>query len=239
MSLAGIAFALTVAAVAQGQVFEVASVRRATEAGGERAGQSRISVGPDRLTARAATLLDCIEWAWNVREYQVAGPDWIRTERFEIAAKAERPGPPAAMRPMLQALLAERFGLTVHRENRVMPALALVIAKSGPKLRKSEAPEEGNWKRVGPGLKLEFQHEKAADLAGFLSTLAVIDLPVIDDTGLTDAYSFTLDLNEAVRGGDAAAPGISTLLQEQLGLRLDGRRMQLEVLVVDRVERLR
>jgi uncharacterized protein (TIGR03435 family) len=234
-----LAVALTVSAVAHGQAFEVASVRQATEPSGERAGQPRISAGPDRLTARDATLLDCIEWAWNVREYQVAGPDWIRTERFEIAAKADRPGTPAAMRPMLQALLAERFGLILHRENRVMPALALVVAKSGPKLARSVAAGEGNWKRIGPGLKLEFQHQKMADLAGFLSTLAVVDRPVVDDTGLAGAYTFTLDLNEAVRGGDAAAPGVPTLLQEQLGLRLDGRRMPLEVLVVDRVERLR
>lgn len=232
------AIVLATAAVSPAQVFEVASVRPAGEISGERAGQPRISVGPDRLTARAATILDCIVWAWNLREYQVLGPDWIRTERFEITAKAERPGTPAAMRPMLQALLAERFGLALHHENRLIPALALVTAKSGPKLGKPAAGE-GNWQRVGPGLKLQFEHQKMTDLAGFLSTLAVIDRPVVDDTGLSDAYTFTLDLNEAVRGGDAAAPGVSTLLQEQLGLRLDARRMTFDVLVVDTVHRLR
>jgi len=229
---------VAIAAAAHAQSFEVASVRVTTGDPGERAGRSRITVGPDRLLARGANVLDCIEWAWNLREYQVVGPDRIRQERYDIAAKSEREAIPDEMRPMLQALLAERFGLAVHREKRAMPVLAIVAAKNGPKLR-GAAGAAGSWKRVGPGLKLEFTAQTLADLAAFLSTLAVIDRPVVDATGLPGAYTFALDLNEAVRPADAAPASVSSLLQEQLGLRLDGRHMPVEVLVVDRVEKLR
>ena len=230
--------ALAVAS-APAQSFEVASVRTTTTDPGERAGQVPITLDPERLSARAATLLDCITWAWQVREYQVAGPDWIRTARYDIAAKPEHPAPPAEMRRLLQVLLAERFGLTLHRESRTMPALAIVTAKAGPKLRPAAPGAASSWSRVGPGLKLEFTAQTVADLAGFLSTLAAVDRPVVDDTGLRSRFTFTLDLNEAVRPGDAAAPSISTLIQEQLGLRLEGRRLPLEVLVLDHVEKLR
>ncbi len=178
-------------------------------------------------------------WAWQVREYQVAGPDWIRTEWFDILAKTDHAASPLEMRSMLQALLAERFGLALHRESRRMPALAIVTAKGGPKLREAAGGVAGSWRRVGPGLKLDFTAQTVAELAGFLSMLAAVDRPVVDATGLDARFTFTLDLNEAVRPGDAAAPSISTLLQEQLGLRLEGRHMPIEMLVVDHVEKPR
>ena len=93
-------------------------VRIAAPIDGERAGQSRIIAGPAGITARGATLLDCIVWAWGLREYQVTGPDALRSQRYDIVAKAGRPATPGEMRPMLRALLAERFGMTEHREKR-------------------------------------------------------------------------------------------------------------------------
>ena len=209
------------ATIAFAQVFDVATVRVAGPQEGERAGRARIVTGPEGITARGATLLDCIAWAWEVREYQVAGPDALRNQQYDIRAKAGHPATPAEMRPMLRALLQERFGLMLHREKRPMPALALVAAKNGTKLGQAVTTGGGEWKRVGPGLRLEFRAQTMADLAAFLSTLAVIDRPVVDGTGLDSAYTFVLDLNEAVRPGDNTAPSVSTLLQEQLGVRLE------------------
>jgi hypothetical protein len=122
------ALLLLAAAAASAQTFEVAAVHPAAPLTGENALRPRIATDPVRLTARDATLLDCIEWAWNVREYQVARPDWIRTAKFDIA---------------------------------------------GPKLR-AAAPTEGSaTDRTGPGLRLTFTARTIADLAAFLSTLAV------------------------------------------------------------------
>lgn len=221
------------------QTFEVAAIHPAAPLPGENATRPRITTNPDRLTARDATLLDCIEWAWNVREYQVSGPDWIRTEKFDIAAKAPRPSATAELRAMLQALLADRFALRLRRETRELPVLAIVAAKHGPKLHAAPPDEAPGIQRTGPGLRLAFTAQTVADLAAFLSTLAVVDRPVLDATHLPGRYTFTLDLNEVVRANDPAAPSIGTVLTEQLGLRLEGRRMPLETLLLDHVEKPR
>jgi uncharacterized protein (TIGR03435 family) len=93
---------------------------------------------------------------------------------------------------------------------------------------------------VGPGLKLAFIAKPIADLAGFLSTLAAADRPVIDASGLAGSYSITLDLNEAVRPGRSGdAPSVSTLLQEHLGPPFEGRRRAIEVWKVDHPEQPR
>lgn len=225
---------------AGGQSFEVASVRPAsgTDAG-ERAGQSGITTGPDRLSAHHTSLLDCIQWAYDVREYQVLGPDWLGAERYDIAAKSGGPVERSQMRLMLQSLLAERFGLSLHRVSKELAGLVVLTAKGGPKMSLSAAGDEPGWRRVGPGLRLVFTAQTVADLASFLSTLAAVDRPVVDGIRSGQRYTFTLDLNEAVAPGDAARPSISTVLQEQLGLRLEGRRVQFDVLAIDHVEKPR
>jgi uncharacterized protein (TIGR03435 family) len=89
-------------------------------------------------------------------------------------------------------------------------------------------------------LRLDFIAQTPADLAAFLSTLAVVDRPVIDRTGLQGRYTFTLDLNEAARPGRPDdAPSVSTVLQEQLGLRFEARRSPLEVWVIDHAQKPR
>src|SRR5262249_18592035 len=148
--------------------------------------------------------------------------------------KAGRPVSQEEMRGMLRTLLAERFGLLLHRESRDLAVFALVAAKSGLKLRESEPETEVGKEEFRPGLKVAFRAYRIADLAEFLSTLTAIGRPVIDGTGLDRPYTFTLDLNEAVRQPEGG-PSISTILQEQLGLKLEPRRSAIEVLVVDRV----
>jgi len=200
--------------------FEVASVKP-NKSGG--AGSSiRFTTG--QISMENVSLKKLTLWSYGIpddREYALAGPDWLTTERFDILARFPAETDGAQVRRMAQSLLADRFKLARHPETRQLATYVLVVAKNGTKLGQTVTTGGGEWKRVGPGLRLEFRAQTMADLAAFLSTLAVIDRPVVDGTGLDSAYTFVLDLNEAVRPGDTTAPSVSTLLQEQLGVRLE------------------
>jgi uncharacterized protein (TIGR03435 family) len=219
--------------------FDVASIRPTRLVSGVEGGNwPKVAVTPAGLTLHNYTLRDCIEWAWSVRSFQIEAPAWIDDERFEIGARAAGPTATDQLRLMLRSLLQERFRLALHRESKDVAVYALVPAKGGVKLREAGDGESG-WSKIGPGLRLSFKRATVAQLAEYLSMLVFIDRPVVDGSALTAAYDFTLDLREvADRSGDAPAPSVGTLLQEQLGLRLETRKAPMEILVVDRAERM-
>src|SRR5689334_8446709 len=135
---AGTAFAQPAAPLS----FEVASVKAAAPcctAGKWRGNRP----GVDRVDFQYGTLLYYITYAYGVKSYQLAGPDWLREVRFDIAAKGPEGTRREQLPQMMQALLAERFRLQVHRESRELPGLALVVGKNGPKLTVA-APESGD-----------------------------------------------------------------------------------------------
>src|ERR1700693_3137827 len=80
-----------------------------------------IDPSPGSLRVQNSTLSQCIQWAYSVQEYQVSGPSWMGSERFDIIAKAAGPAPNEQLRLMLQTLLKERFKLTFHRESKQLP----------------------------------------------------------------------------------------------------------------------
>jgi uncharacterized protein (TIGR03435 family) len=102
------------------QTFDVASVKLAVpDAGrGGRGGRGGgIRTDPQMLTGRNTTLKQLIAYAYHLWNYQIAGgPNWLDSEAYEIEARTDRPSTPEQFRPMLQALLAERFKLTFHRK---------------------------------------------------------------------------------------------------------------------------
>lgn len=226
---------------AQTLTFDAASIRKRAPTPGEERRGPRIVPSPGGVLARAS-LRDCVQWAWNLREYQLVGPDWITFEQFEIATRTTSPTAPQDLRAMMQTLLAERFQLVLRRERKEMPVLALVPARGQLKLVQSTKSEQAMSRLPGPGLRLQFHKTSMPQLADFLSTLAAVDRPVQDATGWTGAYDFVLDLRDAIGpwANDAerqAAPSVSTVLQEQLGVRLDGRRSAIDVHIVQRAER--
>src|SRR6185312_9961146 len=104
-------------------VFEVASVKRSNPAPARGDGLfAAIPVGidtaPGKLTAQNETLRNLISAAYGVRAYQISGPDWLNSERYDIVAKAAKPVGDDQLRQMLQPLLAERFRLTLHRDQK-------------------------------------------------------------------------------------------------------------------------
>jgi len=238
MRVAVLAFLLPVATLAQ-PAFDVASIRPTRLVSGTEGGNwPNAAVTSAGITMHNYTLRNCIEWAWNVRPFQVEGPAWLDDERFEIGARTAGPTATEQLRLMLRGLLQERFRLALHRDSKDVAVYALVPSKSGVKLREAADGESG-WSKTGPGLRLSFRRSTVAQLAEYLSMLVFVDRPVVDASGLTGAYDFILDLREvADRSGDAPAPSVGTLLQEQLGLRLETRKAPMEILVVDRAERM-
>jgi uncharacterized protein (TIGR03435 family) len=213
-----------------------------------------------RISMGGVTVSLLIQQAYQVRDFQVAGgPDWLRSDRYDVIAKPENAASPDQVRVMLQALLKDRFQLKFHRETKELPTYALVVAKGWPKLQvsKEAPPAEGEGRgRGGRGGQMRMMGRGHFEANGLpVSALAnqlaqALGRSVIDKTGLTGNYDFKLDWtpDENQRGliagpGGEPAPapteGISifTAVQDQLGLKLESTKGPVEILVIDGVER--
>ncbi len=145
---------------------------------------------------------------------------------------------------MLQTLLADRFKLRLHREEKDLPVYALVIGNKGPKLRKAASDGEAEASVVPDAGSLVFKNHSMSEFADFLSR--VMDRPVLDMTGLKDLFDFNLrlfesdtspaDMKRAIGGGQMAA-SMFTLIQD-LGLKLEPRKAPVEILVIDHAEKV-
>jgi len=233
---------VSLSAGAQQPAFEVASVKpHKPGSAAEGRGRESIDSGPGTLTVRNASLGSCVKWAYLVRDYQISGPAWLNDERYDITAKAAEPARIDRLREMLRTLLTERFGLQIHRERKDLPVYTLVAAKSGPKLHKAEPG--GNTSMQGENGSFVFRATSMAQFAEDLSSLSQVDRPVLDRTGIPGVFDFTLKFGEdnnemkrALIAGDGAS--VFTLIQDQLGLKLEARRDVVEVLVIDHAERI-
>jgi uncharacterized protein (TIGR03435 family) len=202
------------------------------------------------FTAKGIDTKTLIGIAYEVQDFQISGaPGWLGSDRFEINAKTEGDVNlnMAQYRPLLQALLADRFKLTFHRDTKELPIYALVVGKNGPKLKESDANARGPMMRLGRG-QLNGTKVQLDFLAKNLSRQ--LGRTVLNKTGLTGNYDFTLEwtpepgemmgpgpVHEAPPPSESTGPSIFTALQEQLGLKLESQRGPVEILIIDRVER--
>src|SRR5215471_5293891 len=135
---------------ASAPAFEVASIRpvqattMAPGMGQHGVGREIIQVGPDSVTMRNASLRTMTRWAYHVTEYQVSGPDWIGSDRFDLSAKAPSAATEDQLREMMHTLLADRFKLTAHKTSKEMQAFVLQVGKGGPKFKESGSAGEGD-----------------------------------------------------------------------------------------------
>jgi uncharacterized protein (TIGR03435 family) len=158
--LLGVAVALLAhtAGRAQAPAFEVATIKPVSIAAltpqALASGQVRIGldVTGSRVTIGYLSLADLIRTAYGLKPYQLEGPSWINMERFDIAAKLPDGATKDDVNPMLQTLLAERFGLTAHREKKERPVYALVVGKDGPKLKPAAADADATAASDAPPL---------------------------------------------------------------------------------------
>jgi|SRR5215831_16742272 len=188
------------------------------------------------FTMTNVTLSECVQFAYSlVSRDQVVGPDWVnsRETRFDIVAKALRETDVDGVRQMLRSLLSDRLKLAIHVEQRPYSFVAVVPAKGGSKLVPAKqgegAPGSGS-----PGLIVGQQMPMSA----LMSLLSRFEGQLfVDRTGLTGRYQLKLEWSpdsDATRNGRS----LSEALEEQLGLRMERRREPLDVIVIERAERI-
>lgn len=241
--------------------FDVASVRANN---GE--GRSLLEATPGRFEATNISVQRLLLIAYGIQDFQMAGaPSWTASEHYDVTAKASGDATVNQMEgPMLQALLQERFGLKEHREIRVLPRYELRVIEGATKLHRSV---EGSCKpyvkdaqpdmasngkpavpfcglhrtEEGPSRRLEGKGVTVADLAASLSHSYNTDLNsvVVDATGLSGGFDVSLRWTNDSDAPQASAvdPSLPTALREQLGLRLERSKGEVEVLVIDHIDR--
>jgi uncharacterized protein (TIGR03435 family) len=219
-------------AIAQAR-YEVASIHPSRPGASVRDG--RFSLGVDRFDTEAATVDDILEMLNGWQLYRVVGgPDWMRTDRYDIHAKAGGPIPSEERQDAVLALLAERFKLVVHRETRDMPAMVL-MAPIRPAGLKPAADGETPSIRYGAQGDPIFVAVPMSAVTNYLSNMWYS--PVVDQTGLAGTFNFSL-APSAVYPAPGAAWG--DLVREAVlafGFKVETRKVPMQVTVVDRCER--
>lgn len=223
------------------------------------------SIDPGMITLNGFPLKVVLAEAFHVNMDQIVGPSWLDADCFSIVAKMPEGATPegltkAQLPAMFEALLVERFKLAAHKESRPSPGYALMVDKNGPKFKASDptSPNAGQVRFIsGPGasglkgpVTMAFL---ARDISGRLHT------PVEDLTGLKGKYDIDVtwapdrtmeplgayaEESAAKHWADTAAGlpegptvDIFTALRDSLGLKLERRKEQVEVLIIDRIER--
>ncbi|HEY3839585.1 MAG TPA: TIGR03435 family protein [Bryobacteraceae bacterium] len=215
--------------------FEVAAIK--PNSSGDR--HSGTDGWQGRIVFTNLTLQALIAQAYRVSPFQVTGPDWLATERFDIEAKYPEKAKPGDRQQMLRSLLEDRFKLAAHHESKELPGYALIVAKTGFKLTRSEGGDNDTQHSGGRIQRLTAKSTTIASLAILLSRY--IGQPVVDKTGISGAYDFELSWSRDEQATDPdtqdAVPSIFTALQETLGLRLRAQKVAAEIVVVDHAER--
>jgi bla regulator protein blaR1 len=245
--------------------YEVATIKPNKSGGNS---HSSHATGDEFMTSNAS-LLRLIRQAYGLQVERrgeddgrvVGAPGWVETESYDIDAKMEssvadalkklRPDDQSlARQQMLRALLVDRFKLAVHTETKEFPVYVLTLAKSGPKLHEAKPGDTyangyklPNGSPAGPGLdsdgdgKLTAQGVSSGELAQWLSRR--LGRSVVDKTGLTGEYDFTLSWTPEDResSGDPSVSPIPAAIQQQLGLKLESGKAPVEIIVIDHAER--
>ena len=236
-----------------------------------------IMFGPDGVTARGATLQPLLAMAYGVQADLISGaPDWVSTEKYDIDLKmSDSPTPNTPKAPggigaqrlqlTLQAFLADRFKLTLHRETKNLQVYELVVAEGGPKLKETKpaflnpnginGPEGPLPPKGMMTMRPGEMTDQGTTIAPLLEQLSVqLGHTVLDKTGLKGNYDFSLrwtpgeseagmmNLNgngPATEGASSASSGptLFAALEEQLGLKLVPQTAPMQVLVIDHVEK--
>ncbi len=220
------------------QTFDVASVKPSRQTLGRDADKP-VVFGPSGLTGRNVTLKRLIVQAYTVQPHQVlGGPKWLDDSEYDIDAKADAPATQDQLRVMLRALLAERFRLALHRETKELHVYELLVDKGGPKIHpasNSASSAARSLEQLANLISVQLTIPEPTDPTK-PSIASGVPIPVIDKTGLTGLYEIAYELHPE--------PGMDMfklwqrVLQEQLGLKLESRKAPVEVLIVDRVERI-
>jgi uncharacterized protein (TIGR03435 family) len=244
--LAASSFVSQVPAVTPLPRFEVASIKPSLPSPD---GRITATIGGDagRIDYEGLPLKMLLSRAFEVKDDQISGPDWLDTARFDIIAKLPDGAPRDQVPAMLQALLVERFKISLHHDKKELGIYALVTGKNGPRLKDATSAGAGKlFIRTG---HIEMQGNLSS-FADFLSRM--VDRPVFDMTGLKASYdillNWTPDLGQGsifkgfpatspAAGPENPGPTLFTAIEEQLGLKLEARKAPVDIVVIDHVEK--
>jgi uncharacterized protein (TIGR03435 family) len=239
---------LTIAtARAQSPVFDVASVKSSLPSNADRIDINLGTLKHGVVTLTNTTLSECVQYAYGlVSEDQISGPDWIRDRnlRVDITAKTSPDTPLDEALLMMQTLLAQRFHMELHREPKPVRHLELTVGKKGLKLPVSQDGAPLRPIAYGRG-RLFYDRRSLHSLALLLSRQ--LKQPVLDLTGLTGFYDVHLewaagDPSSAPSPAQTAAPDplpdIFGAVEQQLGLHLESTKTPIEVIVIDRADKV-
>jgi uncharacterized protein (TIGR03435 family) len=208
----------------QRPAFEVATIKPAVP----QLGGGRTSTTGNTVVYNNTTLLNALVRAFGFTSAnQIAGPAWVREERYDIVAKAPENTPKEQLPLMLRTLLIDRFKLVLHHETRALPSYDLVMGSGKLKL-----VENGNNPKNSAVVREDRREMKSTNMAT-LAQLATLTLrtPVIDKTGLSGFYDFPYDISQE-ETGRPTAPSIFTVVAD-LGLKLESHKAPFDVLVID------
>jgi uncharacterized protein (TIGR03435 family) len=230
--------------------FEVASIKPCEpgtpEPPGQRMGMVRYTYPGGRFDAKATTVEFLLEWAYDLLPSQHSrGPTWMHNERFDIVAKAAGNASDDQMKLMTQALLAESFKLTFHRERREGPVLLVTRGKTAPKLL---PPKEGEVHslRIIPQTDTDqkvVSYRVVATRFSFaqlnLTFARQLERVIVNGTGLDGDFDFTLDFTLDQNRQNPLDPSlIITAMRDQLGLNVKAQKGPVDYLVIDSVEKV-
>ena len=246
MTRSVLAFAL-VAAACLAQNFDVASVKLSARPVGKDY-YNQIALGPSTFSGKNVTLKRLIEEAYSVVPPQVfGGPKWLDEAEYDVEAKAAQAVSRDELRRMLRPLLAARFHLTTHRETHELKIYELTVDKGGPKVQPVREGEgtpaplgsrhfHGTLQQMANLISVQLTIPVATDDPSRPAIASGAPVPVFDKTGLAGTYDLDLDFKF-----DPSIPAFNRwqgLLQEQLGLKLESRKAQVEGMVVDSADRV-
>lgn len=235
--------------------FEVASVKRTDRCGGHR------SLDPRLVTLNGVPLKPVLMEAFKVKSDQIEGPSWLETDCFDISGKIPDGGSLDQLSAMLHALLTERFKLAAHKEDRLRSGYALVVDEGGLKIKANDPATNFMRGRMFYGAHGHGALKGAMTMATLAANLSTKGYgPVQDLTGLTGKYNIDLSwvpnpdfestgtgvaaptVTPPGSGGPAALEpegrGLFAALRESLGLRLERRKIKIQFVVIDHIERI-
>jgi uncharacterized protein (TIGR03435 family) len=231
-------------ALATVPAFDVASVRPSQHLVGPDY-NNQLTYSPAGFTARNVTLKRLLAEAYHLQMNQILGPGWLGQNEYDVEARAEGAGMKEQMAPMLRSLVAERFKLKQHTETREMRVYELVVDDSGPKIRPLNGGEPVS---AGAGFHFHGDMRQFADLLAVQLTIPASDnptepvrasaspIPVVDKTGLPGIFDFSVDMHPEL--GTDMFTSWRRALKEQLGLRIESRKENVGVLVVDEAAKI-
>jgi len=226
------------------QKFDAASVKPFDPAKARAEAKRRIfTLTPGGVTAYGVTLKEVIAAAYGVKDYQIAGPSWLTSEGFEIIAKTAAPATDDQLRVMLQDLLADRFRLVSHREQRELPVYALLAGKKTSALQEAKADAEAKLTFQNGGFR--FQNYSMGRFAEYLTRMRGINRPVLDLTGMEGIYNFAIVFADSADPAEVKMAveraltddSILAVVGSQLGLKIESRKMPQDMLIIDGIER--